>query len=274
MKRFYYKKLLVITSSLTICCLTACNNKNVNVNETESSSIKAESTACFSEDELATFPVYYLIGGRISQEEREKEYYGDNYELYLEYITANEVTEDLYNRMKEAGLTGIQYDIDGDGLSDEEEIEVYHTDPNKISTSGDLYSDYYKVQNQLDVNKQYEQKWVDVDENLMVFPEVIIDDKLNYPGITENYYDLQGVTQFDVGWYFAGDVKLKVNIDGVVLEDLVVEVYNVVDGTHEIIDSSVEGDRICFHVYKGYDKYLIHSKEVEVVIDSNTAVCN
>ncbi len=47
-------------------------------------------------------------------------------------------------------------DTDYDGLTDKEEIEVYHTDPLKTSTSGDLYSDGYKVANNLDLNEYYE----------------------------------------------------------------------------------------------------------------------
>lgn len=290
-----HKRLLIVTACMTMLCLSACSQRSEEVSITETSSVKVESTADFSvekdirvieledndsgvsnpqknfkeqfsENELAILPSSYLLGGP-DLEAHEKEYYGDNYELHIEYQNTIHITEDLYNRMKKAGLTGIQYDKDNDGLSDEEEIDVYHTDPNKISTSGDLYSDYYKVKNALDVNKQYEQKWVDVDENLSVLSEVIIDDKLSYPGITENYYNLQGVTQFDVGMYFQGDVKLKVNIDNVKTEDLVVEVYNVWTGEHSVIESSVEGDRLCFHVNRGYDKYLIHDKDMEVVIE-------
>lgn len=47
-------------------------------------------------------------------------------------------------------------DSDYDGLTDKEEIETYHTDPLKSSTAGDLYTDGYKVQHSMDVNKAYE----------------------------------------------------------------------------------------------------------------------
>ena len=47
-------------------------------------------------------------------------------------------------------------DSDSDGLTDKEEIEVYHSDPLKKSTSGDLYSDYYKVKHDMDIDKEYE----------------------------------------------------------------------------------------------------------------------
>ncbi len=41
-------------------------------------------------------------------------------------------------------------DSDGDGLTDKEEIEVYGSDPLRSSTSGDLYSDSYKVKKGMD----------------------------------------------------------------------------------------------------------------------------
>jgi hypothetical protein len=47
-------------------------------------------------------------------------------------------------------------DSDHDGLTDKEEIEVYQSDPLKYSTSGDLYSDKYKVQNGMDLNAYYD----------------------------------------------------------------------------------------------------------------------
>lgn len=291
-----HKRLLIVTASMTMLCLSACSQQSEETSITvESQSVVTESTADFSvekdirvmeledngsgvsnpqknfkeqfsSDDLQILPKSYPLGG-MSEEEYLKRSYGDNFELYLEYQNANEITDELYQKMKEAGLTGIQYDKDEDGLSDEEEIDVYHTDPNQISTSGDLYSDYYKVKHNLDVTKKYEQKWVDVDEDLSVFSEVIIDDKLAYPGVTKNYYGIEGVTQFDIGMYFQGDVKLKVNIENVKTEDMIVEVYNVWTGEHSVIDSSVEGDRLCFHVNQGYDKYLIHDKDMKVVID-------
>ena len=46
-------------------------------------------------------------------------------------------------------------DSDHDGLTDKEEIEVYGTDPLKSSTAGDLYTDGYKVENDLDPENAY-----------------------------------------------------------------------------------------------------------------------
>ena len=47
-------------------------------------------------------------------------------------------------------------DTDGDGLTDKEELEVYKTDPLKVSSSGDLYSDGYKVRNGMDTATAYD----------------------------------------------------------------------------------------------------------------------
>lgn len=46
-------------------------------------------------------------------------------------------------------------DTDRDGLTDKEEIEVYHSDPLKASSSGDSIPDGYKVLHNLDLNKKY-----------------------------------------------------------------------------------------------------------------------
>ena len=61
-----------------------------------------------------------------------------------------------YDKLK----VGLDYrdgsDTDGDGLTDKEEIEKYGTDPLKASTSGDLYSDKYKVEHDMDTSKKYD----------------------------------------------------------------------------------------------------------------------
>ncbi|MCR4902624.1 MAG: hypothetical protein K6A23_07190, partial [Butyrivibrio sp.] len=71
-------------------------------------------------------------------------------------------------------------DSDGDGLTDKEEIEIYFSDPLKISTSGDLYEDGYKVANNMDLNTYYEYndeliyKWNQCDE--LMFSATTADD--------------------------------------------------------------------------------------------------
>jgi len=47
-------------------------------------------------------------------------------------------------------------DSDLDGLTDKEEIEIHGSDPTLPSTSGDLYTDGYKIENGMDIHKYYE----------------------------------------------------------------------------------------------------------------------
>lgn len=78
-------------------------------------------------------------------------------ELYLEEIKAqpSEISGMTKYDKYTMGLDPENPDTDGDGLSDEEEINEYHSDPLKQSTAGDLYSDKYKIENGMDVNVKY-----------------------------------------------------------------------------------------------------------------------
>lgn len=65
-----------------------------------------------------------------------------------------------------AGLQPIEgVDSDADGLTDKEEIEVYHSDPSKMSTVGDLYADGYKVANGMDLNTAYDRDDITFESN-------------------------------------------------------------------------------------------------------------
>lgn len=46
---------------------------------------------------------------------------------------------------KELGISNKDFDTDGDGLSDADEINVWHSDPKKKDTDGDTFSDGYEV---------------------------------------------------------------------------------------------------------------------------------
>ncbi len=69
-----------------------------------------------------------------------------------------------------AGLDPDNSDTDHDGLEDVDELNIYHSDPTKMSTADDLYTDGYKVENGMDVNTKYayvgepEFKWNNCDE--------------------------------------------------------------------------------------------------------------
>lgn len=48
---------------------------------------------------------------------------------------------------KELGTSNRDFDTDGDGLSDSDEIDAWKTDPTKSDTDGDTFNDGYEVLN-------------------------------------------------------------------------------------------------------------------------------
>jgi len=78
----------------------------------------------------------------------------EDYDKYME--RKKDVPSDIEGMSQyDKYAMGLDYkngsDSDNDGLTDKEEIEVYGTDPLKESTAGDLYTDGYKVKNNLDL---------------------------------------------------------------------------------------------------------------------------
>lgn len=51
------------------------------------------------------------------------------------------------SKEKELGLSNLNFDTDGDGLSDVDEIEVWKTDPKKFDSDSDSFGDGYEVIN-------------------------------------------------------------------------------------------------------------------------------
>lgn len=94
---------------------------------------------------------------------------------YKEKLAAQESDIDGWTKLDKynAGLNPDDgSDTDGDGLTDKEEIEVYGSDPLKSSTSGDLYTDAYKVANGMDLNTYYEYNG-DIEFKYNEYPEII-----------------------------------------------------------------------------------------------------
>lgn len=86
------------------------------------------------------------------------------------------------------GLNPASSDSDGDGISDYDELYVYNSDPLKYSTSGDIYSDGYKVKFGYQLNKTYEKSKVFTTSNSDIDIEVDEAKDMNY-----FYKDYDGV---------------------------------------------------------------------------------
>lgn len=97
----------------------------------------------------------------------------------------------------EMGLsTSDNSDTDGDGITDKEEIEVYHTDPLNISSSGDNLPDGYKLFKGLDLNKKYDDA-IYIDEIFNKYSNISFKDKNAYNAllyVTDTEYKLEGVS--------------------------------------------------------------------------------
>ncbi len=110
----------------------------------------------------------FVIGGiPISEEEKEFE---EKQIKELKDTPSDIEGLSQYEKIEQGMFAYENSDSDSDGLTDKEEIEVYGSDPLKCSTAGDLYSDGYKIENDMDVNKKYEYEGVTSisDENNVV----------------------------------------------------------------------------------------------------------
>ena len=112
------------------------------------------------------------------------------------------------------GLSIYSDDTDGDGLRDVDEINIYKSDPLKYSTAGDLYSDYYKVQNNLNVKKKIKEiPKIDIGvDNIELTPKTATDELATYEeynGMIPSDYNVI-VKPFIISG-FSGEVKYKLN---------------------------------------------------------------
>lgn len=147
----------------------------------------------------------------------------ENYKEYTEGL--KDVPSDIEGMSQYDKLqAGLDYrdgsDTDHDGLSDKDEIEIYGTDPLSSSTSGDLYSDGYKVSNNMDTAQKYEysgDREFSYNECREVNLEALSANDFN--ATVEDYtyrYELDnwGINKIYKGYYlynFSG--KMKVGVD-------------------------------------------------------------
>lgn len=133
-------------------------------------------------------------------------------------------------------------DSDQDGLTDKEEIEIYGTDPTKKSTSGDFYTDGYKVEHNLNTSEFYEYEGERVAKNNKCSEVSLeIDEISEFSAVVE---DITGSWQFAYADSTCGDWLGNLNI----LKEY--RIYNYtgalnIDLTNIVKESNVNADKIC-----------------------------
>lgn len=153
-------------------------------------------------------------------------------------------------------------DSDHDGLTDKEEIEVYGTDPLKSSTAGDLYTDGYKVANDMDPAKAYEMSEQAFPNNSC--KEVILsaDDAADLSAVVENATDRYSLSDYGIDKIYKG--YWIYNYSGIVRLNL-----EKVFSKNSITESDID-----IWMYKG--DFLVYGlsdlKKCEYTMDGNQAV--
>lgn len=95
-------------------------------------------------------------------------------------------------------------DSDHDGLSDKEEIEVYGTDPLKSSTAGDLYTDGYKVANDMNPEKSYKMNKQTFHNNNCEEVVLSADDAVSLNAAVEDVTDRYSLTDYGIKKIYKG----------------------------------------------------------------------
>ncbi len=95
-------------------------------------------------------------------------------------------------------------DSDHDGLSDKEEIEVYGTDPLKSSTAGDLYTDGYKVANDMNPEKSYKMNKQTFHNNNCEEVVLSADDAVSLNAVVEDVTDRYSLTDYGIKKIYKG----------------------------------------------------------------------
>lgn len=182
--------------------------------------------------------------------------YSINHSVLVEYSISNELTTELYERLKEEEPDFAKTsDFDHDGLTDYEEIEIYKSNPNKMSTAGDSYTDKYKVENKMDLNKVYDMEWqkVNGNEDVLYLPGDSYSFLAKEVEVWDNYLDDKNVFVISVGFNFIGDLKFLAHSSN----NYKVELLNTYDNSLKEIEVEKKDSYILIHTLKGYDKYKV-----------------
>lgn len=201
----------------------------------------------------------------IYEEDKAQKYF-IAYKGYNQVVNEGKLTKEIYDSYCENYPEENYYiydDIDGDGLNNYKELEVYGTDPNKFSTSNDTISDGFKVLNGLDINKYYKPFWIKYRDNLYVksFDKVGSFIEGEGEGIygVQNYLGLKDVYLV----YFPkvyGNIKF--NIPGVIMSKMEFEKINTFSLTRDYIPYKCHDNFIEFYTEE-YSSFILYPKGFE-----------
>lgn len=113
-------------------------------------------------------------------------------------------------------------DSDYDGLTDKEEIEIYGSDPLNASTSGDLYTDGYKVLHDMHLNTLYEYK--EAEEfayNECSNIQLSASNALDFNAVVKDYTDRYSLSDFGINkvyqgyWLYNYSGSLSIDLSGI-----------------------------------------------------------
>lgn len=195
--------------------------------------------------------------------------YFDAWKYFYDFCSKNELTREIYdyyceNYPKDSYYKN--YDIDEDGLSNYEEYEVYGSDPNKFSTSGDNVSDGFKALNDLDINKYYKPFWIKCRDNFYIKRESAIDSfKEGFgqgPFGIQNFLGLKDVYLIYLPYVGRGTL-VKFNLPDVDMSTLDFEIFSTTDYVREEIEYKYKDGFIEFEARSSEDSYLLYPKGYE-----------
>lgn len=152
-----------------------------------------------------------------------------DYENYMEEL--KETPSDIEGLSQyEKYKMGLDYrdgsDTDYDGLSDKEEMEIYHTDPLAASSAGDLYTDGYKIEHGLDPN-EYKEYDGEVLFEYNECPEVILtaDEPSDLFAVVEDYTNRYSLADFGIKdtykgyWMYNYNGTLQIDVANIIEEN-------------------------------------------------------
>ncbi len=210
------------------------------------------------------------------------------------YINGIEITSSDYNeRLKneasevpgmtrydklQAGLSPYNADSDQDGLTDEEELNTYHSDPTKKSTADDFYTDKYKIDHDMDVNQKYEYDGdLTYEENEC--PEVILnaDNIEDLSAVVRNLSipDEDDITIYKKYRIYNYSGPIVINVSDILKEKNIgidsIELYTIKAGSDKTSKMSVKVDnQKCNLVVK--DRFNYDDINYIYVVDKNTNI--